>query len=314
MNFLIFTGQGSQYVGMLKEMYDNFDIVKAVVKNTDESLSFPLSNLMFNGPQNELVLTQNAQPAILTTSIAIYELLRNELGFEFEISAGHSLGQYSALVADGSMSLEEAVFAVYNRGKYMQEAVNIGSGAMMAVIGSNTKEVENLCQEISKNNEFYCDIANYNSLSQIIVSGYKKGIEKLQDLIKEKNLGKTIVLDVSAPFHCKLMEPVVEKMQIVLDKITINPAKRIIIENVESKIIKTPGQIKQSLLEQIAKPVRWIDNVNKALEYPVKSIIECGPKDILSSMLKRTVKNVNISGIFDLKSYNTFRDIYELQR
>lgn len=314
MNFLIFTGQGSQYVGMLKEFYDNFDIVKAVVRNADESLSFSLSNLMFNGPRNELVLTQNAQPAILTTSIAIYELLKNELGFGFDISAGHSLGQYSALVADGCLSLEEAVFAVYNRGKFMQEAVSVGSGAMMAVITSNIKDIENLCQEVSKNSEFYCDVANYNSISQIIVSGYKKGIEKLQDIIKEKNFGKTIMLDVSAPFHCKLMEPVVEKMQTVLDKIAINSAKRIIIENVASNIIKTPNQIKQSLLDQIAKPVRWFDNVNKALEYSVKFIVECGPKDILSSMLKRSVKNINISGIFDLKSYNAFRDTYELQR
>lgn len=314
MVFLIFTGQGSQYVGMLKELYDNFDTVKAVVKNADKSLSFSLSDLMFNGPQNELVLTQNAQPAILTTSIAIYDLLKSELGFDFDVCAGHSLGQYSALVADGCLSLEEAVCAVYNRGKFMQEAVSVGSGAMMAVITSNVKDIENLCQEVSKNSEFYCDVANYNSVSQIIVSGYKKGIEKLQNLIKEKNLGKTIMLDVSAPFHCKLMEPVVEKMQTVLDKITINHAKKIIIENVASNIIKTPSQIKQSLLDQIAKPVRWVDNVNKALEYPVKSIVECGPKDTLSSMLKRSVKNVNISGIFDLKSYNTFRDNYELQR
>jgi len=316
MNFLIFTGQGSQFVGMIKDLYDNFDIVKKIVKKADESLPFTLSKLMFYGPSEELLLTQNAQPAILTSSIAVYELIKTELGFEFEISAGHSLGQYSSLVAANSICLEDAVFAVYNRGKFMQEAVSMGIGAMMAVMGSNIniKEIENLCKEISKDSEFYCDIANYNAPTQIIISGYKKGVERLQSIIKEKNLGKTIMLDVSAPFHCKLMEPVVEKMEKVLDQITIKPIDKIVIENVNSYIIKTPNQIKQSLLEQIAKPVRWVDNVNKALEYNIKSIVECGPKDILSSMLKRNIKNVNISGIFDLKSYNTFRDVYGLQR
>ena len=313
MNFLIFTGQGSQFVGMIKDLYDNFDIVKNIVKKADESLSFALSNLMFNGPSEELLLTQNAQPAILTSSIAVYELIKKELGFEFEISAGHSLGQYSSLVAANSICLEDAVFVVYNRGKFMQEAVSVGIGAMMAVMGNNIKEIENLCKEVSKDSEFYCDVANYNAPTQIIVSGYKKGIERLQSVIKEKNLGKTIMLDVSAPFHCKLMEPVVEKMEKVLDRITIKPLEKIVIENVNSSIIKTPNQIKQSLLKQIANPVRWVDNVNKALEYDIKSIVECGPKDTLSSMLKRNVKNVNISGIFDLKSYNTFREVYGLQ-
>jgi [acyl-carrier-protein] S-malonyltransferase len=313
MNFLIFTGQGSQFVGMIKDLYDNFDIVKNIVKKADESLSFALSNLMFNGPSEELLLTQNAQPAILTSSIAVYELIKKELGFEFEISAGHSLGQYSSLVAANSICLEDAVFAVYNRGKFMQEAVSVGIGAMMAVMGNNIKEIENLCKEVSKDSEFYCDVANYNSPTQIIVSGYKKGVERLQSVIKEKNLGKTIMLDVSAPFHCKLMEPVIEKMEKVLDRITIKPVEKIVIENVNSSIIKTPNQIKQSLLKQIANPVRWVDNVNKALEYNIKSIVECGPKDTLSSMLKRNVKNVNISGIFDLKSYNTFREVYGLQ-
>jgi [acyl-carrier-protein] S-malonyltransferase len=314
MNFLIFTGQGSQFVGMIKDLYDSFDIVKNIVEKADKSLSFTLSSLMFNGPSEELLLTQNAQPAILTSSIAVYELIKNELGFEFEISAGHSLGQYSSLVASNSICLEDAVFAVYNRGKFMQEAVSVGVGAMMAVMGNNIKEIENLCKEVSKDNEFYCDIANYNAPTQIIVSGYKKGVERLHSIIKEKNLGKTIMLDVSAPFHCKLMEPVIEKMEKVLDHITIKPVEKIVIENVNSNIIKTPNQIKQSLLEQIAKPVRWVDNVNKALECNIKSIVECGPKDTLSSMLKRNVKNVNISGIFDLKSYNTFREVYGLQR
>ncbi len=308
MVFLIFTGQGSQFVGMIKDLYDNFDVVKNIVKKADKELPFSLNTLMFDGPSSELLLTQNAQPAILTASIAIYELLKAELGFDFDISAGHSLGQYSSLVACNSLSLEEAVFAVYNRGKFMQEAVSVGLGAMMAVIGSNTKEIEDLCKEVSKNDEFYCDIANYNAPNQIIVSGYKKGVEKLQSIIKEKGLGKTIMLDVSAPFHCKLMEPVVEKMQVVLDSIEINPANKIVIENVNSNIIKSPQEIKQSLLDQIAKPVRWVDNVNKALEYKIDSIIECGPKDILSSILKRNIKNVNISGIFDLKSYNTFKE------
>lgn len=314
MRFLIFTGQGSQFVGMARDLYDNFDIVKAVINKADKALLFPLSNLMFNGPTNELTLTKNAQPAILCSSIAVYELLKTELGLDFDISAGHSLGQYSSLVASGSICLEDALYAVYNRGKFMQEAVSVGSGAMMAVIGTHIQEIEKLCKELSKEESFYCDIANYNSVNQVIVSGYKKGVERLKDLILDQNLGKTIMLDVSAPFHCKLMAKVVEKMQKVLDTIEIKPVNKIVIENVSSKIITTPQEIKVSLLEQISKPVRWVDNVQKALDFGLDSIIECGPKDILSSMLRRFIKNINISGIFDVKSYNSFREGYGLQR
>ena len=309
MRFLMFTGQGSQFVGMGYDLYQAFDIVKDTFKSADEALGFSLTELMFNGPEDKLTLTANAQPAILTVSVAILRLIKSETDFDFDVTAGHSLGEYSSLVATDAMDFEDAVYAVNRRGSFMQEAVKEGVGAMAAIITKKHNEVERLCREISQSIENgYCQIANYNAENQVIVSGYAKGVEELSKKAVELGLGKVIPLKVSAPFHCALMEPVKDKMATVLDKISFSDPKKPVIENTNSEVIQRSSQIKDFLIEQITAPVRWTDNVAKAVEMGCDDFVEFGPKNVLSSMLKRQMRKANINYVVDLKSYNGYKD------
>ena len=305
MNALLFPGQGSQIVGMGSEFYENFDIVKTIFKEADEKLNYNISKIILEGPENELQLTQNTQPAILTVSYSIFKVLKEEFGFEFKnftYFAGHSLGEYSALVCAKSLSFNDAVYLLNERGKAMQEAVPVGKGSMLAVLGIKAEELNNMIKNINLK-EGVCEIANDNANGQIIISGDKDSVQSFQNLLKEKKI-KTIPLKVSAPFHCSLMKPAAEIMKNKINKVKFNDQIFEIINNVTASVEKNSNTIKDLLINQIYSTVRWRESLINMEYAGVKNFIEIGPGKALIGMVKRTIKNSNcfsINSIADIK-------------
>ena len=306
MNALLFPGQGSQIVGMGSEFYENFDIVKTIFKEADEKLNYNISKIILEGPENELQLTQNTQPAILTVSYSIFKVLKEEFGFEFKnftYFAGHSLGEYSALVCAKSLSFNDAVYLLNERGKAMQEAVPVGKGSMLAVLGIKAEELNNMIKNINLK-EGICEIANDNANGQIIISGDKDSVQSFQNLLKEKKI-KTIPLKVSAPFHCSLMKPAAEIMKNKINKVKFNDPIFEIINNVTARVEKNSNTIKDLLINQIYSTVRWRESLINMEYAGVKNFIEIGPGKALIGMVKRTIKNSNcfsINSIADIKN------------
>ncbi|MDC0859160.1 ACP S-malonyltransferase [Pelagibacteraceae bacterium] len=305
MNALLFPGQGSQIVGMGSEFYENFDIVKRIFKEADEKLNYNISKIILEGPENELQLTQNTQPAILTVSYSIFKVLKEEFGFEFKnftYFAGHSLGEYSALVCAKSLSFNDAVYLLNERGKAMQEAVPVGKGSMLAVLGIKAEELNNMIKNINLK-EGICEIANDNANGQIIISGDKDSVQSFQNLLKEKKI-KTIPLKVSAPFHCSLMKPAAEIMKNKINKVKFNDPIFEIINNVTARVEKNSNTIKDLLINQIYSTVRWRESLINMEYAGVKNFIEIGPGKALIGMVKRTITNSNcfsINSIADIK-------------
>jgi [acyl-carrier-protein] S-malonyltransferase len=306
MNALLFPGQGSQIVGMGSEFYENFDIVKTIFKEADEKLNYNISKIILEGPENELQLTQNTQPAILTVSYSIFKVLKEEFGFEFKnfsYFAGHSLGEYSALVCAESLSFNNAVYLLNERGKAMQEAVPVGKGSMLAVLGIKAEELNNMIQNINLK-EGICEIANDNANGQIIISGDKDSIQSFQNLLKDKKI-KSIPLKVSAPFHCSLMKPAAEIMKNKINKVKFDDPIIRIINNVTARAEKNSKTIKDLLINQIYSTVRWRESLLNMENDGVKNFIEIGPGKALIGMVKRTIKNSNcfsINSIADIKN------------
>jgi [acyl-carrier-protein] S-malonyltransferase len=306
MNALLFPGQGSQIVGMGSEFYENFDIVKTIFKEADEKLNYNISRIILEGPENELQLTQNTQPAILTVSYSIFKVLKEEFGFEFKnfsYFAGHSLGEYSALVCAESLSFNDAVYLLNERGKAMQEAVPVGKGSMLAVLGIKAEELNNMMQNINFK-EGICEIANDNANGQIIISGDKDSVQLFQNLLKEKKI-KSIPLKVSAPFHCSLMKPAAEIMKNKINKVKFEDPIIEIINNVTARAEKKSNTIKDLLINQIYSTVKWRESLIKMEDNGVKNFIEIGPGKALIGMVKRTIKNSNcfsINSIADIKN------------
>jgi len=306
MNALLFPGQGSQIVGMGSEFYENFDIVKTIFKEADEKLNYNISKIILEGPENELQLTQNTQPAILTVSYSIFKVLKEEFGFEFKnfsYFAGHSLGEYSALVCAESLSFNDAVYLLNERGKAMQEAVPVGKGSMLAVLGIKAEELNNMMQNINLK-EGICEIANDNANGQIIISGDKDSVQLFQNLLKEKKI-KSIPLKVSAPFHCSLMKPAAEIMKNKINKVKFEDPIIEIINNVTARAEKKSNTIKDLLINQIYSTVKWRESLIKMEDNGVKNFIEIGPGKALIGMVKRTIKNSNcfsINSIADIKN------------
>ncbi len=306
MNALLFPGQGSQVVGMGKEFYEKFELVKKIFNKADEKLNFPISKLILEGPEEKLQLTQNTQPAILTVSYSIFKVLKEEFNLDFQsfkYFAGHSLGEYSALVCSDSLEYSDALYLLNERGKAMQEAVPLGEGNMIAVLGSSFHELNELIKNIDQTKNI-CEIANDNAEGQVIISGKRKSIDSLRLILKEKKI-KSIPLKVSAPFHCSLMKPAANKMKEKINKINFLQPKFEIINNVTANPETNPKNIKNLLIEQIYSTVRWRETIINMYRNNITNFIEIGPGKVLTGMVKRTVKNVNtfsINSIVDIKS------------
>ena len=305
MNALLFPGQGSQMVKMGSEFYNNFEIVKKIFSDADEKLNFSLSKIILDGPEEKLTLTENTQPAILTVSYSIFSVLKNEFNFDinsFKYFAGHSLGEYSALVCSGSLKFTDAIYLLQARGKAMQEAVPVGKGSMIAILGSKFEDIQKLI--LSSNINGVCEIANDNADGQVIVSGNKDSVSQFQQVLKEKKK-KFIPLKVSAPFHCSLMKSAAEIMKEKIEKTIFEKPQLKIVSNVTALPENDTSKIKRLLIEQIFNTVRWRETLLKMSSSGVSNFIEIGPGKVLSGMVKRTLKNVNcfsINSITDIKN------------
>ena len=287
MRAVLFPGQGSQYVGMGLDFYKKFNLSKTLFDTVDKTLGFSLSNIIFNGPVEELKLTQNAQPAIMTVGVCIFNVLNQE--FDFKLSnakffAGHSLGEYTALVCAGSLSIERAAYLLHERGKAMQNAVPPGEGAMIAILGMDIKEVEKEIALMPKNEA--CEIANDNSNSQVVVSGNKNIIEKFTENLKKKRK-KIIPLPVSAPFHCSLMKKAALDMKDKIESTNFLKPTPSIISNVTAKEEVDVNRIKPLLIDQITSRVNWRESVNYMIKNNVNEFLEIGPGKVLSGLVKK---------------------------
>ena len=300
---VIFPGQGSQLVGMGKDFYNKYSLVRDLFKEADDTLGFSLSNLIHNGPKEDLDLTENTQPAIFLISYSIYKIIKEEFNINLNKAnffAGHSLGEYSALAAAGALSFSDTLKILKIRGKAMQSSVPKGVGGMVAVLGSEIGTVENIINE--NKNKYECFIANDNSLGQIVLSGKIDDLEKMMIDLKSANI-KNIKLPVSAPFHCKLMNKATLVMNEEVARLNFKEPKNILISNVTGKEISSSIELKDLLVKQIESKVRWRESVLLMIDKGINQFIEIGPGKVLSGLIKRINRNVKVSAI------NTEEDI-----
>ena len=294
---VIFPGQGSQLVGMGKDFYDKYALVQDLFKEADDTLGFSLSNLILNGPKEDLDLTENTQPAIFLISYSIFKLIKEEFNINLSKAnffAGHSLGEYSALASSGVLSFSDTLKILKIRGKAMQSSVPKGVGGMVAVLGSKIETIENFI--IENKTKYECYIANDNSEGQIVLSGNTKDLEKMMVDLKFANI-KNIKLPVSAPFHCKLMNEATLVMNEELAKLNFKEPENILISNVTGKEIKNSNELKYLLIQQIESRVRWRESVVLMINKGVSQFIEIGPGKVLSGLIKRIDKNIKVSAI-----------------
>lgn len=304
----IFPGQGSQAVGMGKDLFDNFAVSREVFEEADDALGFSLSEMCFNGTAEDLALTANTQPAILTVSIAAFRAMESEKFPKPDFVAGHSLGEYSALVAAGAMSFADAVKTVRKRGTYMQEAVPVGVGAMAAILGLPLETVEIACKEAAEGE--ICSPANINSPAQIVIAGNSNAVDRAIDLLKERGAKRAIKLNVSAPFHCDLMLPAQEKLQKDLQELEFHNLDIPIIENVSAEINKDGERVSTALTEQVSKPVRWAQSVENLINESVETFIEVGAGKILSGLVRQINRDVRCLNVENTESLrNTLQSL-----
>jgi [acyl-carrier-protein] S-malonyltransferase len=285
----LFPGQGSQYPGMGKETHDAFSCARQVFLEANDALDFSLSDLCFQGPADELKLTQNTQPAILTTSIAILRVLQ-ERGFCPDYVAGHSLGEYSALVCAGAISLRGAVRLVHNRGRYMQEAVPVGRGAMAAILGLDAAAVNSICDSVQ--DAGVVSPANFNAPDQIVIAGAAEAVARASEMAKGKGAKRVMALPVSAPFHCELMAPAAAQLAADLARLQFQDLAMPLITNVDAKPVTEGISARDALQRQVCSPVRWVESIQYLVDHGVDRFVEVGPGKVLAGLVKRIAPNV----------------------
>jgi [acyl-carrier-protein] S-malonyltransferase len=296
---LIFPGQGAQYAGMGRELFEKYTEAREVFEEADRTLGFSLSSLCFNGPEEELKITENTQPAILTVSIAAYRILEGK-GLRYDIVAGHSLGEYSALVAAGALKFADAVALVRRRGRYMQEAVPAGEGAMAALLGIELSTVLSVCERAAQGQ--VVAPANLNSQTQIVIAGHQNAVERAATLAKESGAKRAVMLQVSAPFHCSLLKPAEDRLGAELDSCSFNDPRCPVVTNVDAKPVARGDDARDALKRQVSRPVRWQESLQWMLNEGVNTFVEIGPGKVLSGLVRAAEKTAVTFNVEDEKS------------
>ena len=302
----IFPGQGAQAVGMGKDFYDNFDAAKKLFDEADDALGYSIKKICFDGSADDLKLTANTQPAILVVSVVVNEILNSE-GVTAQIAGGHSLGEYSALVAVGSLKFRDAVVLVHKRGQFMQEAVPVGEGAMAAIIGLDDQKIIDVCNQVSQANGMV-EAVNFNCPGQTVIAGTTQAVENAVEQLKALGAKKAVILPVSAPFHSRLMESAAKKLAVELDKVHFNDAAFPIVANVNGKLETDAKTIKDNLIEQTAHPVKWIECVNAMRAFGAEVFIEAGPGKTLCGFNRRIERSMVSLNVENLDSLNKTLD------
>ncbi|EKO3366599.1 ACP S-malonyltransferase [Vibrio fluvialis] len=297
---IVFPGQGSQAVGMLAELGEQYDVVKQTFAEASDALGYDLWALVHNGPAEDLNQTFRTQPALLASSVAIWRVWQ-ELGLEQpEVLAGHSLGEYSALVCAGVIDFKAAIKLVELRGQLMQEAVPAGTGAMYAIIGLDDAAIAKACEEAAQGD--VVSPVNFNSPGQVVIAGQKDAVERAGALCKEAGAKRALPLPVSVPSHCALMKPAAEKLAVALEALTFNTPQIPVINNVDVVAETDPAKIKDALVRQLHSPVRWTEGVEKMAEQGIEKLIEVGPGKVLTGLTKRIVKTLDAAAVNDIAS------------
>ena len=297
----VFPGQGSQTVGMCKEFYDNYACAKKVFEEADEALGFSIAKMCFEGPEDQLRLTMNTQPAILTCSIAVLAVLR-ENGLNCQIAGGHSLGEYSALVAAGSLSLADVVRSVRKRGQFMQEAVPVGEGAMAAVMGLEPETIDAICRKVEAECGEAVQAVNFNCPGQVVIAGAAGAVAKAIDALKEAGARRAVSLPVSAPFHSTLMRPAAARLKEVLDEVEFHDAKFPVVANVTAKPVTKAEEIRSLLVQQAASPVKWEMSMRYMLGEGFDTFVEVGPGKVLTGFTRKIDRTANALNVEDMDS------------
>ncbi len=300
----VFPGQGSQYAGMGRDVAEKYPAARKVFDDIDAALGFSISQLCFEGPEDQLRLTENTQPAILAVSSALHAVLEEHGATRRDLVAGHSLGEYSAIVSVGGLTPAGAAKLVRARGRFMQEAVPVGTGGMAALIGPTVEEARAICEEAAEGE--VVSVANINAPGQIVIAGTKAGIDRAIDVAKKRGVRRALPLPVSAPFHCELMKPAADRLEPLLDEAGFHDLWFALVSNVDASPIGTATAVRNALLRQVASPVRWVESVQKMVAMGVKRIVEIGPGNVLTGLVKRIDSNVELVNVSDVPSLEKF--------